>query len=472
MMHNLSGPRLRLSSNQPRSLLSRIALSLVLTTCLSACSQQSTYHRPELDVAPAWQQDARDLGGQQAGLWWQGFRDPALDRLVDEVLAANPDMQVAGLRLKSALLGADLADTNLTPSVNASLGASGNKNMKDGSASSNLGPSFNLGYEVDLWGRLASVRDQAQWEAEASEQDRAATRLMLVGKTLEQYWQLAYLGSAIALGERQLANYERIERLTRAKYDAGAVTRLDLVQASQQKTGKQAELSSLTLQREQAGNALRLLLGRSSGPLAFAPTSLALGPIPTLAVGIPADVLSRRPDVRAAELRLRKTLARGDEIRTGFYPTLSLTGGASTTSDTLTQVLQNPVGTLGATLALPFLEYNKTRLSIASSEIDYQIAETEFRKQLYTALLEVEDGLAARQQGELRLRYLEQQLAYAKEAERLAGARFLAGATGVQPWLDEQNRLWDAELGVLAQQQSQLKTMAGIYRALGGSDRS
>lgn len=304
MMHNLSGQRLRLSS--------KTALSLILTACLGACSQQSTYHRPELDVAPAWQQDARDLGSQQAGLWWQGFRDPALDQLVDKVLAANPDMQVAGLRLKSALLGADLADTNLTPSVNASLGASGNKNMKDGSASSNLGPSFNLSYEVDLWGRLAAARDQASWEAQASEQDLAATRLLLIGKTLEQYWQLAYLGSAISLGERQLANYERIERLTRAKYDAGAVTRLDLVQASQQKAGKQADLSSLTLQREQAGNALRLLLGRSSGPLEFAPTSLAMSPIPTLAVGIPADVLSRRPDVRAAELRLRKTLARGD----------------------------------------------------------------------------------------------------------------------------------------------------------------
>jgi len=355
------------------------------------------------------------------------------------VLAANPDMRVAGLRLKSALLGADLADTNLTPSVSANLGASGTKNMRDGSASSNLGPSLNLSYEVDLWGRLAAARDQASWEAQASEQDLAATRLLLIGKTLEQYWQLAYLGSAITLGNQQLANLTRVERLTRAKYEAGAVTRLDLVQASQQKAGKQAEIATLILQR--------------------------------LAAGIPADVLARRPDVRAAELRLRKTLARGDEIRTGFYPTLSLTGGASTTSDTLTQVLQNPIGTLGATLTLPFLEYNKTRLSIAGADIDYQIAETEFRKQLYAALMEVEDGLAARQQGEQRLRYLRQQLDYAREAERLAGARFLAGATGVQPWLDEQNRLWDAELALLAQQQSQLNTMAGIYRALGGSDR-
>ncbi|MGY3943089.1 efflux transporter outer membrane subunit [Aeromonas tecta] len=451
--------------------LSTLGLCLAASLTLSACSQQSSYHRPELSVAPNWQQASEGLTQQQAGLWWQGFNDPALDRLVTAVLAANPDMQVAGLKLKNALLGADLADTNRTPSVNASIGVTGNKNMKDGSASSNLGPSLTLGYEVDLWGKLASVRDQASWEAQASEQDLAATRLMLIGKALEQYWQLAYLGSAITLGERQLANYSRAEQLTQAKYAAGAITRLDLVQASQQKAGKQAELASLILQREQAGNALRLLLGRSSGPLEFAPTALTTTPIPTLAVGIPADVLARRPDVRAAELRLRKTLARGDEIRTGFYPSLNLTGSASTTSDTLTQVLSNPVGTLGATLALPFLEYNKTRLSIASSELDYQIAETEFRKQLYGALLEVEDGLAARHQGEQRLHYLAQQLGYAKEAERLAQARFQAGATGVQPWLDEQNRLWDAELSLLAQQQSQLNTMAGIYKALGGSDR-
>ena len=227
--------------------LSRLGLSLMLTASLGACSQQSTYHRPDLDVAPAWQQESRGLTAQQAGPWWQGFQDPALDRLVEAVLAANPDMRVAGLKLKNALLGADLADTNLTPSVSANLGASGTKNMKDGSASSNLGPSLNLSYEVDLWGRLAAARDQASWEAQASEQDLAATRLLLIGKTLEQYWQLAYLGSAITLGTQQLANLERIERLTRAKYEAGAVTRLDLVQASQQKAGKQAELATFML---------------------------------------------------------------------------------------------------------------------------------------------------------------------------------------------------------------------------------
>jgi outer membrane protein TolC len=101
--------------------LSRLGLCLALAAGVSACSQQSTYHRQDLALAPSWQQPDDGLTRQQAGLWWQGFHDPALDQLVEAVLAANPDMQVAGLRLRSALLGSDLADTNLTPSVNASL---------------------------------------------------------------------------------------------------------------------------------------------------------------------------------------------------------------------------------------------------------------------------------------------------------------------------------------------------------------
>lgn len=443
---------------------------LALCIALGGCSQQSTYHRQALAIAPVWQQANSEQLATQAGPWWQAFHDPQLNQLVEAVLAANPDMRIAALKLKSARLGADQTDTNLTPSVNGSLGASGNKDLKSGKSTSSMGPSLGLSYEVDLWGKLASARDQASWEAAASEQDLASTRLLLIGNSLEQYWQLGYLASAITLSEQQLANLARTEQLTQAKYKAGAITRLDLAQARQQQAGKQAELTSLKAQQEQARNALRLLLGRSHGQLEYAPTSLTTQPIPELAVGLPADLLARRPDVKAAELRLRKTLARGDEIRTGFYPSLTLTGSASTASDRLAQVLQNPVGSLGATLALPFLEYNHTRLAIASSQVDYQIAETEFRKQLYTALVEVEDNLAARSYGQQRLSYLQEQLGYAKESERLAKVRFEAGATGVQAWLDEQNRLWDAEQSLLAQQKEQLNTTAKIYRAIGGSD--
>ncbi|MFM5429137.1 efflux transporter outer membrane subunit [Aeromonas veronii] len=443
---------------------------LILSMTLAGCSQQIIYQRPDLVIAPRWQQAYGPQLLAQTGAWWQGFYDPQLDCLVEAVLAANPDMHVAALKLKSARLGSEQADTNLTPSVTGSLNASANKNLKAGSSSRTQGAALGLSYEVDLWGKLASVRDQASWEAAASEQDLASTRLMLISKALEQYWQLGYLGSSIALGEQQLTNLVRTERLTEAKYRAGAITRLDLAQTRQQVAGKRAELASLKAQQEQASNALRLLLGRNSGPLAYVPANLALQPIPELAVGIPADLLARRPDVKAAELRLRKTLTKGDEIRASFYPSLTLTGNASTASDKLAQVLQNPVGALGASLALPFLEHNRTRLAIGSLALDYQIAETEFRKQLYTALVEVEDNLAARHHGQQRFAYLQEQLGYAKESERLARTRFEAGAAGVQVWLDEQNRLWEAEQSLIAQQKELLNVMTRIYLAIGGAD--
>jgi len=109
--------------------LSKLGLCLTLALGLGACSQQSSYQRQDLALADHWQQPDDGLTRQQAGPWWQGFHDPELDRLIEAVLAANPDMQVAGLRLRSALLGADLADTNLTPSVNAGISGNGTKDL-------------------------------------------------------------------------------------------------------------------------------------------------------------------------------------------------------------------------------------------------------------------------------------------------------------------------------------------------------
>lgn len=245
--------------------------------------------------------------------------------------------------------------------------------------------------------------------------------------------------------------------------------RLDLVQANQQLAGKRAAQASLRSQRVAASNALLQLLGRSRGPVPFEPDSLTLAPIPEIAAGLPADLLARRPDVRAAELRLRKTLARSDEVRSSFYPALTLTGSASTASDRLAQVLENPVGSLGAALTLPFLEYNNNRLAVASSANDYQIAQAEFRQRLFDALFEVENALAARRFGEQQLADLALQQSYAIEADRLARVRFEAGSSPVQDWLDEQNRRSEAELALLAQQQTQLNTMASLYLALGGA---
>ncbi|WP_368165663.1 TolC family protein [Aeromonas sp. R9-1] len=447
-------------------MMTRPLLLMVGSLLLLGCSQRSDYHRPDLDLPTHWQ-------GQQASpplhdTWWRAFGDPALDSLVERVLAANPDLAIAGLRLRQAALALDLAQGESRPSVTGTLGTSASRPLDRHAASvrsanSNLG----LGYEVDLWGRLSAVEESARWEAEATWEDREATRLTLIGKTLEAYWQLGYLHQAIASGEADLAAARQTRQLTESRYRAGAVGRLELAQAEQSLAGRTASQLDLTRQQETARNTLRLLLGTPHGPLPVIPSTLP-DALPTPAPGLPAELLSRRPDVKAAELRLRKQLAEGDQLRASLYPTLSLTAAVNGSSQALAELLQNPVGSLGANLALPFLEWEKGRQRVAQSELAYQQAEIAFRKQLYEALVEVDNALTDTRIGRERETLLADQLRLARESERLARARYRAGATGVQSWLDEQGRLRSAELAWLDQRRTLLLSLARLCQSLGG----
>jgi outer membrane protein TolC len=188
--------------------------------------------------------------------------------------------------------------------------------------------------------------------------------------------------------------------------------------------------------------------------------------------GLPADLLGRRPDLRAAECRLRESLANVDVARTRFYPSFTLTGSVGTSSASLERVLSNPVAALSLELALPFIQWNTMQLQIKVSRTQYEEAVVNFRQQLYTALREVENALSARVQLEREGEQRTLSLLQAQRAEALARARFVAGATSVQPWLDEQQRLRDAQGTFALNRLNQLNNQMNLYKALGGGDDS
>lgn len=432
---------------------------------LLGCGLHSDYQRPDLDLPATFSSQAQ-IPLQDK--WWQAFNDPALNRLVDDVLAANPDMALAGIKLKQAGLGLELAQGNQRPEINAGLGANTQRPLDRHFDTRWTGNAqLGLNYELDVWGRLSSATDAARWEADATAEDRDATRLMIIGKTLESYWQLAYLHQAITSGEQDLANQHDVLAITERRLAAGAVSRLDLLQAKQSLAGKQASQLELLNQQEAARNTLLLLLGRGHGALPVAPSSLP-DTLPDPAPGLPAEVLSRRPDMRAAESRLRRQLAEADSTRASFYPTLSLTGRVGSSSNALATLLQNPMGSLGVSLALPFLEWNKRQQTIDRANLDYDAAVINFRKQLYQSLVEVDNALSDVRIGREREQRLQEQLTLERESARLARSRYLAGATGVQNWLDEQSRLRSAELAWLKQRSSLLVAQSRLCQALGG----
>ncbi len=190
--------------------------------------------------------------------------------------------------------------------------------------------------------------------------------------------------------------------------------------------------------------------------------------MPALAAGIPAAVLAHRPDLKAAEMRLRSTLEDENSTRASYYPSLSLTSSLGTSSTHLVRLLENPVATLGADLALPFVQWNQARLNTQIAEAATEQAVVEFRQTLYEALQDVENALSA------RTHYLQQETALrrsftlAKTAEQMAETRYRAGETGVQDWLDQQQTRRTADLALAKNRYNQLQNMMTLYQALGG----
>jgi len=448
----------------------RIAVPVLAALALTACGAivRTPYVRPEVATPAAWT-SVPDATASAVDAWWRGFGDAELDRVIDAVLARNNDLAAATVRLRRARLQADLARNALVPSVSASVGSNLSQDLRHGGPSSRSNSaSLSASYEVDLWGRLGSQRDAAAWEAEATAQDREATAIALVGTTAGLYWQLAYLSQRLATSEMSIAVARQTLDFVRVQYRAGAVSALEVSDAEQNLASQEASHASLLQQRVETRNAFAILFDRPPGDIEVDPRELPDGELPAIDAGLPSELLARRPDLRAAELRLRASLAGTDAVRASYYPRLSLTGSAGSSSTSLVDVLKNPVGTLGAGLALPFLQFNQMRLDTQVSEAQYEEAVIGFRQTLYQAYADVDNALAARLAQAERGRLLEASLVAALTSERLYEVRYKAGAIALRSWLDAQERRRAAEIALAENRLARLNNQVLIYQSLGG----
>jgi NodT family efflux transporter outer membrane factor (OMF) lipoprotein len=455
--------------------------ALALSACVSAGRYQvdapavpATYGRGDatlnIPTEAVSEQPHAAPADVRSDAWWTQFGDPGLDRVIDRALAANTDLVSAGLAVQRARLQAGLADNALWPQPSGSVSSSGNRPI-DQSADWNRGSSagVSLQWEIDLWGRLRTQRDIAQWEAQASQEDLQNTALLVISDVATQYWTLAFLNQSIAAGQANLQRLERTRELVQARFDAGAVSRLEVRQAAQSLEAQRAAQSALEQQRVAARNALTVLLDGQPLALADEPQQLQRAGSPVVAEGLPADLLGRRPDLRAAELRLRNSLKTIKVTATQYYPALSLTGSVGTGATSLSDVLKNPVATLGAGLSLPFLNVRQAQLNTRLAGTDYQIAANGFRRTLYTALSEVDNALSARTQFATQVAASQASYDEAVEIERMYEVRYRVGATDLRTWLEAQQTRRDAELSLASVRQRQLINDVTLFKALGGS---
>ncbi|WP_290677961.1 efflux transporter outer membrane subunit [Aquabacterium sp.] len=441
-----------------------VALAAAL---LSACAAPGHYARPDVKVPEAWQQgDA----ARQAALapWWQGLQDPVLAQLIQDALARNNNLAQAAIKVRRAQLVAGQAASDQLPSLSVK-GSSTASRQLDGGPTTRLSTvTAGASWEVDLWGRLASLRSAADWEAQATEQDRQAAAMSLVGTVANLYWQVAYLNQRVEVSQQSIDYARQTLKLVEAQYKVGATSGLEVAQATQALAAQEASHTQWLQQRVQARNALAILFDVPPSVTTKETLRLPDGTLPDVQPGAPASLLARRPDLQAAELRLRKSLASVDATRASFYPTLSLTGSVGGSSTALSQVLSDPVGTLGAGLALPFVQWRDMQRSVDISQADYEVAVLGYRQSWYQALADVENALSARVQYENQGVQLALAVKAAQDGERLSEARYRAGAVPLKTWLDAQETRRQAENNLAANRLNRLNALVTLYQSAGG----
>ena len=359
--------------------MTKLSTALLLTGSLVGCAAVVKHLMKHLQykfrvVFNMTQQNKTMSANQYSDRWWTLFNDAQLNQLVSNVLERNSDLAVAGIALKQARLQADLTANKqgLRTSSSVSTGHSFDLNSGDDSAKG-LSMSAGVSYELDLFGKLARQTEASKWEALATEQDLQATGQSLIATTAKLYWQLGYLNERYTTAQQSLATSQKLYDLVQIQYKAGAVSGVDLTQAEQSVQSQKASLSQIEQQLVETRTAIAVLLHEPLQQLNIQePKRLPRTALPAIGAGLPADILSRRPDLQASELRLRKALAAKDATKASYYPSISLTSSLGSSSTSLTELLRNPALTLGASLSLPFLQYNDMKKDIAISNLDYE----------------------------------------------------------------------------------------------------
>lgn len=438
---------------------------------LSGCGSmmRTDYQAPEVQVPTNWQQ-VHVAGDVSIDPWWLAFNDPSLNSYINKVLEENNDLEVATLTLKKARLQLGLAKDDLFPTFSSSTSAQVEKWLDSGESGDSYSTNLSVGYELDLWGKISADIDEAKWAAMASKEDREATAQSLVATTASLYWQIGYLKQRLQLGQNNIDDAQQTLDLIQKQYQLGAVDQLDVLEAKSSLASLQAQQSEFEQSLLEANNAFAILFNQPPKNMSDNIRMLPEGSVPSLNVGVPADLLIRRPDVKAAIYDVKSALANKDAADLDYLPELTLTGALGGSSEALKDLLSNPVGTLGADITLPFLQWNEMQNNKAIADVEYKTAIVNYRQVLYTAFQDVENALSAREKLMYRSARLQEQFDAASAAEKIYAARYQYGSTSIMDYLDAQENTRNAEASLLENQYNQFITQVTLYQSLGGTD--
>ena len=455
-------------------------VALAAALLMAGCSFIPTYERPAAPVPAAYSsapQGAADASAQAAAAlpWQEYFTDARLQQLIGLALTNNRDLQVAVLNIEQARAQYRITRADQFPTINGGITASRAPDTVNGGYAN----AYNVGlqttaWELDFFGRVGSLKQQALAQYLASEEGMRAAQVSLVASVANAWYTLLADEELLAISRRTLETREASVDLTKLRFDAGATSELDYRQAVSLTEAARATLAQQQRQRALDANALTLLLGQSLPPeinASIAGTRLnqvpALTPLPA---GLPSDLLIQRPDIRQAEQVLIGANANIGAARANFFPRIALTAQVGTASGELSGLFKS--GAWGFTLApsalLPIFDAGRNSANLDAAQVGRQIAVAQYEKAIQTAFREVSDALDSQatlqEQDRAQLAQLEAETVRLK----LSDLRYSNGVSSYLDLLDAQRTLFTLEQSVVQVRLARVQNQLLLYMALGG----
>jgi multidrug efflux system outer membrane protein len=449
--------------------------SLLLTGCVVG----PDYKKPETPAPPAFVESgpwktAAPRDQLPKGSWWSIYHDPTLDRLATQATQASPTIQAALARRDQARALARLDRADLFPRLDVDASAVRQRTAptrtSPASTSSTLTLPLDLGYEVDLWGRVRRTVESARATAEASEADYHNVLLGVQADVARSYFSLRALDIERSLVARTLESRQRSLSIVRRRADLGASAELDVSLAQTELATAESDLLAIDQDRTALRYSLAVLCGQLPESFNVAENAAALGDAPAIPTGLPSELLERRPDVASAERSLAATNARIGVAKAAFFPSVSLTGSAGYRSGDIDSLLDwgNRQWSIGPSLSLPIFTGGANKASYEHAKAVYAEALAGYRRSVLVAFSEVETSLSDLRRLSERSVVLERAVVSSRRAADLVLIRYRSGQVNYLDVTDaERTAITNERLAAQVRGQHLIASVL-LVKALGG----
>lgn len=448
-------------------------LAVPLLVGAAGCKVGPSYTAPATSVPSGWRLDTSDALGAADIEWWNGFGDPVLDGLIDEALANNYDVRAAAARVEEFAARVGISRSAAFPQAGYGGEASASQTSGESRGGRDVGDFFqanlNVGWELDLWGRIERLTDAARADLLSARENRRGVVLTLVTAVATSYVGLRSLDEQLLIAERRLESRADSVALFTLQFEKGVISRLELSQVQSEYERTAATIPALRRDIALLENSLSVLLGRAPGPIERGLTIDAMH-LPDIPAGLPSDVLQQRPDVLGAEYRLRAANERIGAAIAEYYPRVSLTGALGVASDDLSSLASSSatIYDIAAGVTGPLFTAGRIEGQVEAAEAIERQALNEYLGAVLTALRESEDALVTRSTTREEIASQSRQVEALDTYATLARQRYDNGYVGYLEVLDAERTLFDAELQQVQLRANLYASAIGVYKAFGG----